>query len=308
MDWLNQMNAAMSYIESNITERIDYGTVAKIACCSSTKFQKMFSFMTDLSIGEYVRRRKLSLAAAEIIGSDIKVIDIALKYGYQSPESFTRAFHAFHGVSPSIARKHGIFTAFSPITFKIQIIGGNVMTGSKPLVRIESLENLKAVCFYANCAEPETPAWYQLRNWVAENANDYSARRYIGFAPSGHHPTGENNDLHEYKAQMILYEEEIPMFQGAELCDAPRGLFLVGDVVLNEYNEDGSIDIGASMKKSSQVIYECMLSMGGYEIDFAGRTYLEEHIFDNEWFTDESPEKYQTQFKFWLPIKRQENK
>ena len=112
-------------------------------------------------------------------------------------------------------------------------------------------------------------AWNQLREWAVKNLNDYEARRYIGFAPKGHHPTGEENDFHEYKAQMVLHGEEglNTTLLGAKVSDAPKGLFLVGDVVLNEFNEDGTLDIGLSMKKSSQTIYECMLDMGGYDVD-----------------------------------------
>lgn len=85
---------------------------------------------------------------------------------------------------------------------------------------------------------------------------------------------------------MILYGEEgkdVDMF-GAKVINAPKGLFLVGDVVLNEFNDSGTIDIGSSMKKSSQTIYECMLDMEDYGIDINERTYLEEHIFQREWF------------------------
>ena len=91
---------------------------------------------------------------------------------------------------------------------------------------------------------------------------------------------------------------------GANVIDAPAGLFLAGDVALNEFFDDGTIDIGLSMKKSSQVVYECMLDMGGYEMDFDGRTYLEEHIFKKQWFTSEHPERIAPEYRFWLPVKR----
>ncbi len=92
---------------------------------------------------------------------------------------------------------------------------------------------------------------------------------------------------------MLLYSEEgyNGNFFGMEVIEAPKGLFLVGDVVLNEFHEDGTLDLGASMKKSSQIIYECMLNMGEYDIDFDGRTYLEEHIFPEEWFVADDPSK-----------------
>ncbi len=306
MEWLSKMNDALDYIESNITGKIDYCEVARVACCSLTRFQRMFTFMTDLTIGDYVRFRKMSLAGEDIKNTDIKVVDLANKYGYESPEAFTRAFQAFHGMPPTIVRKLGIAKKYQPITFQIKFDGGSIMTGSKSLVRIEELNHMKVVSFQVNCDRPETLAWNQLREWAVKNLNDYEARRYIGFAPNGHHPTGEENDFHEYKAQMVLHGEEglNTTLLGTKVSDAPKGLFLVGDVVLNEFNEDGSLDIGLSMKKSSQTIYECMLDMGGYDVDFDGRTYLEEHLFSKEWFLADNPSKVPVEFKFWLPIKK----
>ena len=105
---------------------------------------------------------------------------------------------------------------------------------------------------------------------------------------------------------MLLHgsEGKTGEFLGANVIDAPAGLFLAGDVALNEFFDDGTIDIGLSMKKSSQVVYECMLDMGGYEMDFDGRTDLEEHIFKKQWFTSEHPERIAPEYRFWLPVKR----
>jgi AraC family transcriptional regulator len=124
MDWLQRINSAMDYIENNLTEDIDYNEIAKTACCSSYHFQRMFSFITDVTISEYVRRRRLTLAAFELQSSSIKVIDLALKYGYESPESFSRAFQNIHGVTPTAARDKGIqLKAYPRMSFHISIKG-----------------------------------------------------------------------------------------------------------------------------------------------------------------------------------------
>lgn len=305
MEWLNKMNDALDYIESNLQGKIDYSEVSHIACSSLTRFQRMFIFMTDMTISDYVRRRKMSLAAEELKNTDIKIVDLAAKYGYESPEAFTRAFLAFHGMPPTVVRKLGISKTYQRITFQISINGGNIMTGSKPLVRMEELNNLKVVSFQVNCKNPETLAWNQMRQWVTENLKDYEARKYIGYAPFGHHPENSEEDVHEYVAMMLLYGDEggDGTMLGAKVTNAPKGLFLVGDVVLNEFNNEGTIDIGSSMKKSSQTIYECMLDMGNYDMDFDGRTYLEEHIFRKDWFLADHPEEIQSEYKFWLPIR-----
>lgn len=108
MDWLDRMNGAMDFIETHLDERINYEEVAKTACCSAYHFQRMFAFITDVPLSEYIRRRRLTIAAFELQCSDVKVIDVALKYGYESPEAFSRAFKALHGVMPTLARSNGM--------------------------------------------------------------------------------------------------------------------------------------------------------------------------------------------------------
>jgi AraC family transcriptional regulator len=125
MEWLDRMNHAMEYIEEHIAEDIDYSKVSKYACCSAYHFQRVFSFITNISLSEYIRRRRLTIAAFELQSSDIKVIDVALKYGYESPEAFSRAFKKLHGVMPTSARDKGIMLkAYPKISFHILINGG----------------------------------------------------------------------------------------------------------------------------------------------------------------------------------------
>ncbi|SFC24483.1 AraC-type DNA-binding protein [Alkalibacterium subtropicum] len=122
MDWLQRMNGAINYIEDNLTNEIDYAVAAKMACCSVYHFQRMFSFIIDIPLSEYIRRRRLTLAAFEVQNSDVRVIDLALKYGYQSPDAFTRAFYKLHGVTPTMARNMGTqLKAYPRISFHISI-------------------------------------------------------------------------------------------------------------------------------------------------------------------------------------------
>lgn len=128
MDLLKNMNDAMKYIEENLTNEIDFKIVASIAYCSEYHFKRMFSFLAGITLSEYIRRRRLSLAALEFNNSNIKVIDVAIKYGYNSPDSFTRAFQNLHGVTPSVARNYGHqLKAYPPMTFQLSIRGGNEM-------------------------------------------------------------------------------------------------------------------------------------------------------------------------------------
>lgn len=128
MDWLTGIQNAINYIENHLTEEIDYDKVAEKAACSFFYFQRIFSILCGLTLGDYIRNRRLTLAGSELSVSNAKIIDIALKYGYESPESFTRAFSKFHGITPSNARKNGSkLKSFSPLSVKITLNGGSIM-------------------------------------------------------------------------------------------------------------------------------------------------------------------------------------
>ncbi|MDR9746175.1 helix-turn-helix transcriptional regulator [Paenibacillus taichungensis] len=128
MDWLMRMNRALDYIEINLVSEIELKEIAKSACCSSHQFQRMFSFITNVSLAEYIRRRRLTLAAIELQNSDMRVVDIAIEYGYESPVSFARAFQSLHGVNPAMAREEGIaLKAYTRLSFLISIKGEEPM-------------------------------------------------------------------------------------------------------------------------------------------------------------------------------------
>lgn len=128
MDWLTGIQNAINYIEDHLTEEIDWELAAREAACSSFYFQRIFSILCGMTLGDYIRNRRLSLAGSELQASDQKVIDIALKYGYESPESFARAFVRFHGITPSQAKKDGAkLRSFSRLSVKITLSGGTIM-------------------------------------------------------------------------------------------------------------------------------------------------------------------------------------
>ncbi|AOV08904.1 AraC family transcriptional regulator [Sporosarcina ureilytica] len=128
MDLLKHMNVALQYIEENLTNEIDVKEVAKRAYCTEYHFARMFSFLAGITLSEYIRRRRLTLAGFELKQSGLRVIDIALKYGYQSPDSFTRAFQNLHGITPSEARNNGqSLKAYPRMTFQLSISGGDEM-------------------------------------------------------------------------------------------------------------------------------------------------------------------------------------
>lgn len=128
MDWLEKMNDAMDYIENNLTDNIDYWEIARIACCSEYHFRRLFPYVSGISLSEYIRRRRLTLAAFDLQKSKKNVAEIAVKYCYNSPDAFTRAFRKWHGITPAKARNDGeSLKAFPKMSFQLSIKGGTEM-------------------------------------------------------------------------------------------------------------------------------------------------------------------------------------
>ena len=141
MEWIERLNDAIGYIEEHLTDEIDYGQLGRIACCSSYHFQRMFAYMAGIPLSEYIRRRRMSLAAVDLQGNSMKIIDVAGKYGYNSPTSFNRAFQSVHGIAPSAVKSEGISVkSFPPLTFKITVKGVEEMN-----YRIETKDSFRIV-------------------------------------------------------------------------------------------------------------------------------------------------------------------
>ena len=138
MEWIKQLNEAIGYIEGHMTSEIKYDEILKICACSLPKFQQMFSMTCGIPVSEYIRSRKMTIAAHELINTDIKIIDLALLFGYDSPEAFTRAYQAFHGVSPSVTRKTKAFQEYHRASIQVQVYGGKFKMGTKAIMHIET--------------------------------------------------------------------------------------------------------------------------------------------------------------------------
>lgn len=141
MEWLKRLSQAIDYIENNLAGDISYDEAAKIACCSTYYFQRMFSYVAGIPLSDYIRHRRMTKAAFELQVSEAKVIDVGIKYGYVSPTSFNRAFQAVHGVAPTVARMEGtILNAYPRISFSINVTGGESMR-----YRVETKDPIRIV-------------------------------------------------------------------------------------------------------------------------------------------------------------------
>ena len=170
MEWLERMCKALNYLEVHMDCEIDVNEAARTACSSTFHFQRMFHMLTGVTVIEYVRKRRLTLAAQELAASNARVLDIALKYGYDTPESFSKAFRKVHGISPSAAREPGVkLKAFPRISFQISLKGDKDMNymiiekeafkvvGKSLRVTTRDGENLKRIPqFWTECYQDGT--------------------------------------------------------------------------------------------------------------------------------------------------------
>lgn len=141
MEWIQRMNSAVNYIEEHILEEPDLDKLGRLAGCSAHHFQRIFTYIGGITLTEYIRKRRMSLAAVDLKDENSKVIDVSVKYGYDSPTAFTRAFVAVHGVTPTRARANEIsLKAFPPIVFQMTVRGAQEMN-----YRIEKRDTIRAV-------------------------------------------------------------------------------------------------------------------------------------------------------------------
>lgn len=128
MGWMEAVGTAIQYIEEHITEELSVEEIAKQVNLSPFYFQKGFAMLCGFTLAEYIRNRRLALAGGELAAGNEKVIDIALKYGYDSPDSFSKAFTRYHGVTPSQVRKGQVMLkSFAPLKIKLTLEGGYLM-------------------------------------------------------------------------------------------------------------------------------------------------------------------------------------
>lgn len=148
MDWIRSFQRSVDHIEDNLCEPLDIENIARVMNVSAFYYQKIFGIICGITVGEYVRNRRLSLAGSELMTANTKIIDVALKYGYDTPEGFSRAFAKFHGATPSQVRKGAPIRPFERLSVSIIMKGGNIMNCKiikKPAFKVAEKRTVQTV-------------------------------------------------------------------------------------------------------------------------------------------------------------------
>lgn len=234
MEWIIGIQNAIQYIEDHITENIDYEELGRVSFSSPFHFQRVFSILCGYTVGEYIRSRRLSLAGTELAAGREKVIDVAAKYGYESPDAFARAFQKFHGLTPSQARGNGArLKVFSRLSIKITLEGGTTMN-----YRIEEKEVLKLIGYRKRFTGTPLERNYQDHNFTCETRLNQAVLQWMAHDCDTSYNvfSAFGDDGYDFTIASWLPDESIASIEeemGKEISDrfeevtVPAGLYLV---------------------------------------------------------------------------------
>lgn len=298
MEWITLIRKSIEYIEAHLKENISAQDAADQVYLSPVHFQKGFAVMTGYSVTEYIRNRRLYLAAQELKETDRKVIDVAYEYGYETPESFTKAFTRFHGASPTEVRQGRPFRTFLPLAIKFDVTGGDKMNA-----KIVNLFGFKVIgfqkAFSYETAQAEIPAFWD------EICEKYAYNVYAGNPPANAYEKAlMDNCIGEYgvciddesiagKGKFVYLVAgkytggEVP--EGMMVYEFPRGEWAVFDCV-------GPIP-EALQAQNNRIFKEWLPGNPDYEI--SGNANV-------EWYDCMNGEKTDADYHsaVWIPVKR----
>ena len=228
MEWVNDLNRAMGYIEENLTKQIDLAEVARQAACSQFHLQRMFPYLCGITLSDYIRRRRMSLAALDLAAGE-KVIDVALRYGYESPTSFARAFRDVHGVAPSKAQRGAVrLTQYPRLTFTMQVRGEEAME-----YRIEEKPAMRVVgCLLEGSWELEETQKKVVAFWEELTAEGDERIHRVLSLMDGHEPQalmGVCGDGDELCGYLVCVVTDAPVPKDMVAWEVPAATYAVFD-------------------------------------------------------------------------------
>ncbi|MBO0410887.1 AraC family transcriptional regulator [Enterococcus hulanensis] len=281
MEWLDHFNKSIAYVEENLAGAIDLDKAAQLAQCSSYHYQRMFSYIAGVTLGEYIRRRRMSLAGVDLQRGE-KVIDVAAKYEYDSPTSFNRVFKGVHGITPKEAKQAGAkLTSYPMLTFKLTVRGVHAMEYQlidKEAFHVTGLglkieQNMEV-------AQKRIPEFW---NEVAASGElqkllpimDQNNPGVLGVSLM----TSEIQDKWEYVIGVVS-EDKAEGFEQYEIPAAKWAIF------------SGTGPMPGAIQELQTQVFQEWLPTSGFEYD---------ELPDIELYLDANPEN--AQFQVWLPVR-----
>ncbi len=301
MDWMTGLQNAIDYIEKHLTDEIDYETIAAQSFSSSYHFQRVFGILCGLTLGEYIRNRRLSLAGAELATSDVTVMNAALKYGYESPDSFARAFRRFHGILPSEAKSNGnSLRSFSRLVLKISMEGGSSMNyriEKKPAMILTGYKTHFAGTPYGKAREEQEEQLFMTtrgKQWFLRGASNNGDAHCVitNITDEGYdfhycHVLDEwtRGELYDHHATGVDFVEGM----GFEDLTIPEATYVIMETVDGKEPIDGYREL---LNQRIQILTEWMPDMG-----FQLKAAPEFVIY--HWMP-----KQERHIQIWLPIEK----
>lgn len=298
MDWIVGIQNAINYIENHLTENLDYEQIAKEGFSSPFHFQRMFSILCGYTLGEYIRNRRLTLAGTELANSHEKVIDVAYKYGYDNPESFTKAFQKFHGVTPSQAHGSGVMLkSFSRLIIKVELKGGSIMN-----YRIEQKEPLTLFGYKAHFNGTPKDRQMQDHQLICSTRLKHAALQYMAHDVDTTYNVISNMDDEGYDFHVAAYigkedREIIRDAFGDENADWFEKIVIPGNVYLVCESERCQYPANHADELYREAVTN-LLPSAGYELIPGPEVEI------LHWFYKEGDEKVNNSryLELWLPI------
>lgn len=284
MDWTDAVQSAVSFMESHITEDISAEDVADYVHISPYYFQKGFRMLCGFSVTEYIRNRRLALAGGELIATDMKIIDIGMKYGYDSSDSFTKAFTRFHGVSPAMVRRDNVMLkTFAPLKLEISLKGGYLMNYTIMEKESFTVLGVSKKFDYETCRQ-EIPLFWQ-EHYAKGNGKYVCGMFGINIDEKMGNDSFEYLIADEYDPQTAIPEgfetRTIPAFTWAVFsCDGPM--------------PDALQDV------STKIFSEWLPALKEYE--FAAGYCVEMYDAADKYPKGTQDEKYHSEI--WIPIRK----
>lgn len=285
MNWIEAISKALEYIENNITNDITVQDIADYLYISSFYFQKGFSIIFGYGVSEYIRNRKLSLAGYDLLHTNNKIIDIALKYGYDSPDSFTKAFTRFHGSTPTEVRKGGKIKEFAPLKINLILKGGYTMEYKMEEKEAFKVVGLKDTFKYENASQEIPKIWKKF--FMKNIFNKINPKYAVNI------DTSMGSDSFEYVIGDD-YNPKLKIPKEFEIIEIPKFTWLIFSCV-------GPASI--RMQETNEMIFkEWLPNSNDYEI--AAGYNIEIYSNPKDYKKGIDDEKYYSEI--WIPIKKKQ--